>query len=401
MPVGIDLANWVSLCMEPSLFTLFQRGRYFRLPERSDAESAEITRSRREAERFAAAAVGFCMKHHTAFRHAVLTEVCGVGSAKRKRCRIDVEPESWADLLIELGDNEVCVMEFKITAALQAHQNPACEDFLKSSIGYGARMEAAWPNARKRYVVLGCREWLGLPDKQKNWAFREVGWRTLSEVVDSIAQRSALIADLRDCLCSLGIWEFSSNMTKDMSFFPENGITAAAFAQLLWDVVTCPYLKLSTGIAAVRWESKWENRDRWRFGIELWPQADPDMGQVLRPRTQAPMAWIGYESVGQIKHARRAAWFYCDEVQTAEYVAGKLKPDKYSESKLLKRANEPTCVGIQLENDYHTRDQSNFIGVLARVQDFAKSYAQWQRDREEMPVKRRSRGKTRAAGRKR
>ena len=340
------------------------------------------------------------MKHHTAFRRAVLTELCGFGSALRKKYSIHVEPESWADLLIHLGDNEVCVVEFKITALLQPHQNPAHEDFWNSTLGYGARMAGAWPKARKRYIVLGCREWLGLPEKQKHWEFRDVGWRELSEVVDSIAKSSSLIHDLRDCLCILGIWECWLSMTKDMRFSPESGITAAASAQLLWDVVTCPYLKLSTGIAAVRWDSKWESSDQWRFGIELWPQSDPNMGQVLRPRTQALMAWIGYESMSRIKHARRAAWFFCDEVEIANYVATKLKPDKHSESKVLKRANDPTCVGIQLENDYHTRDQSNFIGVLARVQDFAKSYVQWRQDKEEPPVKRRSRGKARAIHRR-
>src|SRR5437870_5446642 len=110
--------------MKPSLFVLFKRGRYFRLPSLTDEESGEVTRIRSEAERFTAAAVGFCMTHNSAFRRFFLRKVCGLEVMPRGKCEIEIEPESWADLLIRFGNRHVCVIEFKLGAPLQPHQDP-------------------------------------------------------------------------------------------------------------------------------------------------------------------------------------------------------------------------------------------------------------------------------------
>src|SRR5437763_8967831 len=129
--------------MKPSLFSLFKRGRYFRLPSTDVAESSDADRVHREVERFVAAAIGFCMQHNNAFKRFFLLEVCGI-TPKGKRITIDVEPQNWADLMIVVGRLR-CVVEFKIGASLQRHQNPAEEEqFWAGPSGYGYRMEDAF-----------------------------------------------------------------------------------------------------------------------------------------------------------------------------------------------------------------------------------------------------------------
>src|SRR5205823_1098661 len=123
--------------VKPSLFTLFKRGRYFRLPPPNGDEDADIVRARREAERFTAAAVGFCMSHNARFAKFFLSKVCRVRVRPRTRISVEVEPESWADLLIHVG-RSVCVVEFKLGAPLQSHQDPSKRDFWQNT-GYGTK----------------------------------------------------------------------------------------------------------------------------------------------------------------------------------------------------------------------------------------------------------------------
>ena len=59
--------------MKPSLFSLFKRGKYYHAPpsstEGGDPQSDEINKhERKEVERFAGAAVAFCLKYNPAFR---------------------------------------------------------------------------------------------------------------------------------------------------------------------------------------------------------------------------------------------------------------------------------------------------------------------------------------------
>jgi hypothetical protein len=53
--------------MEPSFYSLFTRSRYFKdlagADNNDDQESEIRQRKRREAERFAVMAIGFCLKH--------------------------------------------------------------------------------------------------------------------------------------------------------------------------------------------------------------------------------------------------------------------------------------------------------------------------------------------------
>ena len=194
--------------MKPSLFTLFKRGRYFRLPPPSEDEDAAVVRVRREAERFAAAAVAFCMRHNPKFARRFLSKVCNIPVPSKTKILIEVEPESWADLFIRIG-RCVCVIEFKLGAPLQLHQNPSSPAFWSAPTGYGAKVETAFANNPKHFVVLGHPHYILFPQRAL-WTFQRAEWNLLAKEFESHFASTRLLCDLRDCLARFNVWEFSS-----------------------------------------------------------------------------------------------------------------------------------------------------------------------------------------------
>lgn len=107
--------------MEPSFLTLFKKGKFSRrIPQPTEDESAEpdsqrLAQGQDQLERFAVAAIGFCLKHDGNFRRRFVREVCECNEFPLgNELRISVEPEDWADFLIEIGSRFAAVIEFKL-----------------------------------------------------------------------------------------------------------------------------------------------------------------------------------------------------------------------------------------------------------------------------------------------
>ena len=104
---------------------MFQRGRYVRLRSLAAAEADEAGQKDKpkheERERFSVAAIAFCIEHDKAFKRHFLKVVAGLSG--EHITKVTLEPEHCADLVLE-GDRHVFVLEFKLGALLQDHQNP-------------------------------------------------------------------------------------------------------------------------------------------------------------------------------------------------------------------------------------------------------------------------------------
>ena len=206
--------------MNSSFYTLFRRGKYYHANyhakqsvddnEQSKAEQERDKREQRENERFAVAAIAFCLKHDESFRRHFFEKVCrqNDGSELNGDFRIEFEPKPWADLKIQNAGREY-VIEFKIGARLEPKQNPNNDEFNKKPDGYGFKMQE---NGIQRYTVLG-KENLGLGDRKivkvqgSEIICRECSWNVLSDGLES-SKQSPMLRDLFDCLASLGIEHF-------------------------------------------------------------------------------------------------------------------------------------------------------------------------------------------------
>lgn len=114
--------------MKPSFYTLFKRGKYYR-PHM------------REVERFAVAAVGFCLQYDMPFRNHFWKKVCWKKGdpTSAEHATIEIEDKNWSDLKIKNG-NCVAVVEFKAGARLDSKQNPMMPKIFWNKKGYGREM---------------------------------------------------------------------------------------------------------------------------------------------------------------------------------------------------------------------------------------------------------------------
>jgi hypothetical protein len=349
--------------VKPSLFTLFKRGRYFRLPLPGGVDSAEITRARREAERFAAAAIGFCMSHNRSFRRYFVHSVCGIELPPRAKMEIEVEPESWADLLVYLP-RHIFVVEFKLGAPLQPHQDPSNKAFWENRIGYGSRIEALFKRRQKHFVVLGHSAYVHFPDRP-NWTFAQPGWESVAKGFRN-GLKSQLLCDLRDCLAQLGIWEFSSMKSSELRVLLGPVSVGSMAWKILWAAFTHRELKFATGVTAFRHESEWISRDSWYFGIEIQPNSNRTLANFLRPNLEDAMMWFGYECERREKDCQ-SLWFYCENEDIADIVEKHMQPRKFSGDRLSRRKDEKgnrTYVCIQGRARYGQSEFDWFVGKL-------------------------------------
>src|SRR5688572_16727940 len=100
--------------MDPSFYLLYKRGKYSR--QIPPPNSEEDSRSQGQRECYAVTAIAFCLTHDQQFCSAFFRTVLGQKSPP-KRSNITVDQFTWADLLIETGEN-VFVVEFKISASV-------------------------------------------------------------------------------------------------------------------------------------------------------------------------------------------------------------------------------------------------------------------------------------------
>jgi hypothetical protein len=80
-------------------------------------ESAEYKQVHEERERFAAAAIAFCLEYDSEFRRHFWQAICKQRATPRRPAtpHVEVEPRRWTDLLLK-AKNVLCAIEMKIGA---------------------------------------------------------------------------------------------------------------------------------------------------------------------------------------------------------------------------------------------------------------------------------------------
>ncbi len=228
------------------MLNLFRRSGYA-ASRHDDDQSEKILFGQRE--RFAVAAIAFCACHDQTFRRRYIETICdklpGVNVGLYvDTMTVEVEPHAWSDLLLT-NEKAVVVVEHKIGASLQPHQDPDQEDrFLSAKgkpVGYGARMMAHHPSKYLGYVVLG-----------KEFGTRTVGDRIHCSsvpwqgILPQSGKETPLEGDLFDCLGSFGVSSFNLRHIRheimNKAFVKEAAGSARLF-EVLHEVCTTAGLK--------------------------------------------------------------------------------------------------------------------------------------------------------------
>jgi len=295
---------------EPCFFSLFKRGKYYHgRRSHDDEEEAELERERREAERFAVAAVAFCLKYDERFRRHFWNKVCRQDgdSDLRPDALVTIEAENWSDLKIENGDCR-CIVEFKIGADLEKKQNPNEKEFFMKDVGYGYEMGR---RRIRRYTVLGYKEELGLgkATAKKQIICRECSWNDLRDGFEGLG--SKLVKDLFDCLAKVGVWEFQFMKNKITRVGADIGKVSLALDAMRW---VGSALDLST-----KSYSESDEEGYWWLGFNVYRSGRAENTKFLEQITGGEypvLAWFGFQGDGN-SPPERAVWLHCGDKKLA------------------------------------------------------------------------------------
>ena len=200
--------------MKPSLYALFRRSKYAKGLEVEGDDEQSVQRRHLQTERFAVAAIAFCLKHDEEFLRHFLAKVCDEPAANGP-FEMFIEDHSWGDLVLVAADHSlVLVVECKIKADLEDHQNPAHDSRMFWSEGYGKQILEHYGTAQPiKYIVLGYPlQLVQLPPKrieivclQKFWTDLRIGFPT-----------TRLCEDLKLTLAALHVTTFRSEKSNRM-----------------------------------------------------------------------------------------------------------------------------------------------------------------------------------------
>jgi hypothetical protein len=350
----------------PSFIQLFGRSRYHRRIA-DDDNSAESNSVRLQRERFAAAAVGFCLKHSSAFRDLFWHRICRVEDdpPEAPQLRIEVEPAHWADLRLSAlvaGQRFVWVIECKAGAPLEAKQNPQSPAFLQEGLGYGSLLKASEDGSKLRYTVLGVRSTSGdTPDENRESIIvRQLRWtRLLGGNV-----RDALVADLFDSLGKLGITCFRMSHIEKVRV--SSGFEQAAAA---WEVITILGSDDACGFRSSYWKIACGQPEAGNFYLGAYLKRPPaekstsplhrELNSLLKP-LKDKLIWVGYESSPQF---RRSVWFYCG-TRAASEAFGKKMMKRVPGATASYEEDEGWCAVISCPPSSKSADLAWFQGVI-------------------------------------
>jgi hypothetical protein len=326
--------------VNPGFLALYKRGNYFKRDLNPRDPNEE--RKREERERFAMAAIGFCLKYDPRphFRRHFAGVVCGLKSRQTPRITdIQVEQKFWGDLVLRMS-GRVYVVEGKIKAALQGKQDPTKARFWSN--GYGAAILQRFGDEKRiHYVILGYPRKLHLkPDKRINCS--QVFWGKLAKNYpqDIRNRNNDLASDLASCLSALEVDAFYLRETKNMKIKnPEK--TAQALTTL--DAVR-------RRIGLRKREAKFTTAftSDWAFGYNVYCAnrntrnggSLADLRKLISPKRGDPIAWFGYET-DELGRGRRSIWFFCG--------------NKSARQKLLRKLNRSS----RLRSSHILSDQRN------------------------------------------
>lgn len=324
---------------EPSFYGLFRRSRYGSSAH-PGSEPEEEQRAMEQRERFAVAAVGFCLKHDEAFAAHFWQKVCRLPADPEDvpSLYVEVEAEHWADLRITAKTPRwslVCVVECKAGAPLDRKQNPERPEFNEPGVGYGwfVNRSAKESGVEHRYVILGANESVNVPndypESHNELRVCQRGWRCLAETVPG----GSLTADLFDSLGQLGISSFRMKSASQVQV--RAGFGAAADA---WEVLAVLGSPDMCGFRPSHWRIVGENPSPGHFNLGAYLKRPPEkretsnlhieLSKMLNPPGDE-IVWIGYETGPSVKPDgfRRSIWFYCADSASAKSMLRRLEKE--------------------------------------------------------------------------
>ena len=310
------------------------------------------------------------MSHNPGFARFFLNKVCKVTVPPRTKISVEVEPESWADLLIHVG-RSVCVVEFKLGAPLQPHQDPSKRAFWENS-GYGTKFDVAYPLNRKLFVVLGHRGLILAPTKA-NWDFHHAGWESLAKDFESEFKGNRLLRDLQDCLAQFQIWEFTSMRARRVIVSPRDVIHGSFAWEILEQAYLNPRLNFSRGVSAYRLDSSLGEKGVWYFGLEIQASASKPLRALLRPLRGGATIWFGFESQRRFQ-VRETIWLYCEREAIADSITHALRPSSSDYARVIRRDDEkgnPAYICIQSKDFVGMTSFDWFCNWLSRIHGIA------------------------------
>lgn len=361
--------------MEPSFFSLFNRSRYLK-DLGYDAEEAEERRlqqrKRRQAERFAVASIAFCLKHgEPEFRQHFFKYLGLADFTLGADSGIRVEDKRWGDLVLVSSDQaKVCVVECKIHADLEPHQNPEKTEFWEAG-GYGFEIEEAFPGRNRLYVILGAKQSLKLPTGrgiktiQRQWSELDDGY-----------PHAGLAADLHQSLAKLGVERFKLRNTHTMKIGKNSQYAGQVYGTLLGAATR---LNLTEGKR--KEDNSYTNESSWYVGLEVRKSDRFADKTNAHGRLQArvdpigpPVSWFGYGQDDAKTGPFFSAWFYTGNKVAEIAVDKRLQTVLNSETHLIRHQSEQggynqlevQIAAAELEKQSRS-DQDWFVGILSVV----------------------------------
>jgi hypothetical protein len=352
--------------MKPSFFALFKRGKYFHAAAPSVAEKGKRIRGdTREAERFAAAAIGFCFKHDTCFKRHFLKCICATNPSHG--VDLEIEPTDWADLLIT-APGRIYAVELKISAELRPHQNPITPAWKE---GYGIFLKERIEKTRQvQYVVVSRVQKIGDRNSgvQDGISWRRTFWFDMAKTFPE----TPLTRDLAESLEALGIPPLMIGRSDRMKI--SNRITRFGEAgRLLYDTAA----KLGLNQDCCRFDAYYDPKTNSGYvGIDLKRapknRTTPNhklMASLITPPKKS-CGWFGYVSDGANGYDMRV-WFYCRNRKAAEKIRDKLESSNFvvaecERDKTVKRI-EWWNVVVRAKTHRRNSDRDWFVSVFEAI----------------------------------
>ena len=214
----------MSEAVSATFTTLFERSRYSSQGPRFGIDDELREKRNKQQERFAVGMIGFTLGHDDKFKAHFLESVCGLKDVPRAGCwEVLVEPESWGDLVLKHRDSSsLVVVEFKIGANLEEHQNPSTERFFLATrtgerAGYGweiAQFAAREKWRQLRYVTVENKaSWSRVRKGVHNLECVHAEWRQFLR--EDVSKESTLEADVYNCLTRFEVTIFVARIMKD------------------------------------------------------------------------------------------------------------------------------------------------------------------------------------------
>ena len=317
--------------MSPSFFSLFKRGRYFRAPSDAD-NSAEAKAQREERERFAVAALAFCLKHDQEFLKHFWQRICRFEKEDPAEMppldpgAIQIEPPRWADLRIfhngETG-RYMWVVEVKAGAPLEEIQNPDLPKFQEEGVGYGwlFAKDQKHHGTRMRYIILGAAKNIDTGRRPFGILLQQHEWKVLTDKY----QPSKIVADLFYTLGELQVGAFYMEQAKQISI--EGGIENVGKAWKVLNAISKEYLKLRPSDSYFEPDELVDGGGSMGLYIKPPTNKHSEEHTLLQNATRKDgwsLAWFGYECKKDAK-AYKSVWLYVDNVERQDLLTQKLK----------------------------------------------------------------------------